>query len=257
MKAVDTAVARAALERIAGFGGYSVVHAVPSTSADGWRPTADLYADADGSLGALVEETRRRLGTSERRVAASILHQGHAARLWTITVGCVLTTGVLPALPPADLLWRSTPTSLVELGLATWHGWSVGAVAPGAVSPDVTEQIHRTVVDGHLRALERGLGELVSLSPQVLAGNTASALFGTLRVIPAGATPAAAELARALVDRPGLREAGRIGTGSRPPSYQRANCCLYYRVPGAGTCGDCVLRHPPTPTRRIQRHADS
>jgi hypothetical protein len=24
----------------------------------------------------------------------------------------------------------------------------------------------------------------------------------------------------------------------------RNNCCLYYRIPGGGTCGDCVLTPP-------------
>ncbi|MEU9111287.1 (2Fe-2S)-binding protein [Streptomyces sp. NPDC048483] len=31
-----------------------------------------------------------------------------------------------------------------------------------------------------------------------------------------------------------------------PLAYRRRNCCLYYRVPGMGTCGDCVLNRQKT-----------
>jgi iron complex transport system ATP-binding protein len=27
--------------------------------------------------------------------------------------------------------------------------------------------------------------------------------------------------------------------------YRRTSCCLYYRVPGGGLCGDCVLTTQP------------
>ena len=30
----------------------------------------------------------------------------------------------------------------------------------------------------------------------------------------------------------------------RGRALRRRNCCLYYRIPGGGTCGDCVLRRP-------------
>ncbi|WP_250213408.1 (2Fe-2S)-binding protein [Acrocarpospora catenulata] len=39
-------------------------------------------------------------------------------------------------------------------------------------------------------------------------------------------------------------ELGRLrGTGrfAGEPFFVRRSCCLYYRVPGGGTCGDCVL----------------
>jgi ferric iron reductase protein FhuF len=27
-----------------------------------------------------------------------------------------------------------------------------------------------------------------------------------------------------------------------PPDFLRNSCCLYYRLPDGGLCGDCVLR---------------
>ncbi|MGW5694872.1 (2Fe-2S)-binding protein, partial [Streptomyces asiaticus] len=44
-------------------------------------------------------------------------------------------------------------------------------------------------------------------------------------------------------DHPPLRDAGTLGTA--PLGYRRRTCCLYYRVPGGGLCGDCVLREAP------------
>jgi ferric iron reductase protein FhuF len=29
---------------------------------------------------------------------------------------------------------------------------------------------------------------------------------------------------------------------------RRRTCCLFYEVPGAGLCGDCVFDHPPGPS---------
>ncbi|PQM44543.1 Glutamate--cysteine ligase EgtA [Mycobacterium talmoniae] len=31
--------------------------------------------------------------------------------------------------------------------------------------------------------------------------------------------------------------------------YRRLSCCLYYRTPGGGLCGDCALTKKPTPRK--------
>ena len=36
------------------------------------------------------------------------------------------------------------------------------------------------------------------------------------------------------------------------PTGRRTTCCLYYRVPGGGLCGDCVFTHPPRSRARTQ-----
>jgi ferric iron reductase protein FhuF len=40
-----------------------------------------------------------------------------------------------------------------------------------------------------------------------------------------------------------LSTAPMSGTGSLSVGwgFRRRSCCLYYRVPGGGICGDCVL----------------
>ncbi|MFV2120727.1 (2Fe-2S)-binding protein, partial [Streptomyces sp. Act-28] len=34
----------------------------------------------------------------------------------------------------------------------------------------------------------------------------------------------------------------------RGPALRRRTCCLYYRCPGGGLCGDCVFDAPPRST---------
>jgi ferric iron reductase protein FhuF len=28
-------------------------------------------------------------------------------------------------------------------------------------------------------------------------------------------------------------------------TFRRQSCCLYYRLPGGGLCGDCCFQRPP------------
>ncbi|WP_410097523.1 (2Fe-2S)-binding protein [Streptomyces sp. Isolate_219] len=45
---------------------------------------------------------------------------------------------------------------------------------------------------------------------------------------------------------------------SPPLEYRRHNCCLYYRVPGAGYCDECVLnRRECTPPGNERRRVSS
>jgi ferric iron reductase protein FhuF len=78
-----------------------------------------------------------------------------------------------------------------------------------------------------------------SVSEQVLAGNAASAVFGALRM----ATLARPDVAdRALdVGARALAHPYLVGTGKPDLPFRRRSCCLFYRIPGGGTCDDCVL----------------
>lgn len=93
------------------------------------------------------------------------------------------------------------------------------------------------------------------VSPRVLWGNVASALGGAATMMAAQGADAG-DLIEGLLSREPL-----IGTAvlHRPDRHHRRtltrnNCCLYYRIPGGGTCGDCVLnvrqrRRRPAPQR--------
>ena len=85
------------------------------------------------------------------------------------------------------------------------------------------------------------------LSSRALYGNVASALADASAML-AGSCPARAEAAHRLTTQiltleplRGTGEFGRSGPGGPRLQFVRHSCCLPYRVPGAGTRGDCVL----------------
>lgn len=217
---------------------FTVAVADEAPARDGWQPVAALYAGDHGrALAALLTEAARRLDTDVRRVAGSILHQGFAARLWSSTLAAALHGGVVPQLTEHALYWRSTPASLLELL----------AVAPtGQRAPDdlaqLAELVRAASLDAHTARLADAVGAATSVSSTILAGNTASALVGTLRVlVDTGLDAQARTVARALLDDEALRDTGTFDLDATPPWLRRASCCLFYRTPGGGLCGDCVL----------------
>jgi ferric iron reductase protein FhuF len=117
--------------------------------------------------------------------------------------------------------------------------------ASGDLAEDLDARILRPIVAPVLEAF----GRTFALSPQVLWGNVASSLAGALTMLRT-ARPDRADAATQLVGQ--LLEHGTLaGTGDLDPagpSFVRRSCCLFYRVPGAGICGDCVLDEAPTPS---------
>ncbi|WP_171907136.1 (2Fe-2S)-binding protein, partial [Streptomyces niveus] len=49
-------------------------------------------------------------------------------------------------------------------------------------------------------------------------------------------------LGAVLLTHPDLRATGVAGDGT----FRRRSCCLYYRCPSGGLCGDCVFDRPPS-----------
>jgi hypothetical protein len=95
----------------------------------------------------------------------------------------------------------------------------------------------RPVVEPLTDAVRRSF----SLSRLVLEGNVVSAVAGALRMASA-ARPEVTGRAEATLDA--LLAGGPLaGTGRRLPdgTFVRRSCCLFYRLPGAGTCLDCIL----------------
>jgi len=210
----------------------------PGTGTDtaGFRPLAELYEDP-AVLADLVRAVAVRLGTDQPRVAASTLHLGTASRLWSVALACAALTGRVPDLGPDRLWWRPAPSGPLELWL-----------------PDVRERdetpvaaaLHHTVVTQNLVPWAEAVRRVSGVSPQTLSGNAASALIGAHRVLLAREPHAPHPVVRpvgAVLDRPPLSDAGTYHQAgpAEPLAFRRRNCCLYYRVPGAGTCGDCVL----------------
>lgn len=221
-----------ALADVAALGPFFAVSIDPAEAADPlWRPFPD-------GVERLIETTAARLSAVEPRVAASTAQLSLAARLWSPVLGCALLHGVVPEL--TTLRHRPAAPGVVPLWLAQVRGRRCER------AQDLAEAVYRTVVDTQLKTINAFVRERVPLAEGLLWGNAASALIGALRVI-AAARPARADAARDLAAR--LLALGRLrGTGTlHGPGlgFRRRSCCLYYRVPGGGLCGDCCLEEPP------------
>lgn len=212
---------------LAGLTGLGPFFTLAVGDGDGvWRPVAEAYAEG---LPHLVAGCVARYGTPEHRVAASVVQLGHAARLWSPVLGCVLVHGVVPDL--ADLRQQAHGPAL---RLPAARGW----YAPEG--EDLVQAVYRLVMDEHLAVLAAGLR--VKIAPGLLLGNAGSALAGAahvlLRARPDLRGPLT-HLAERLLDTAALRGTGEF-TGP-DLAFRRRSCCLYYRVPGGERCGDCSL----------------
>lgn len=214
------------LRRVAEVGPYFAVTTGP-VAGTGWRPVRALYEDA-AVLAALVRRVGVRLGTAETRVAASILFQGYSARLWSVSLGALVREGCVPDLDLDSLLWRDEDGT-VRLHLEPAEGWR------GARLEDV---LRRNIIADHLGPLSTAVHRLCPLADQLLWGNAAAALLGAARMLDGAAAGAARVVVDRLLAQEPLRGAVEEGADG---SHRRRSCCLYYRVPGAGVCGDCVL----------------
>lgn len=83
----------------AGPGGFFALRTAPVPEG-GHLALARLYAGEDAPLTGRIDTVAARLGTTERRVAASVAHLGLAARLWSTALGPAVLLGASPACGP-------------------------------------------------------------------------------------------------------------------------------------------------------------
>ncbi|WP_458249383.1 (2Fe-2S)-binding protein [Streptomyces sp. MAI_2237] len=229
---VDLDPELAALRALGGFfvlrTGGAPPSALPSLAETyGYRPSG---AQGDPVV-SRVEKVAAALRTPEPRVAASVFQLGFAARLWSVTLGCALAYGAVPDLDPALLHWDPGASAPGDLWLSE--------ARPLPADP---ETVAGVVLHAHLEPLAEALRARYRIAPGLLRGNAASALAGTARQL----GPAARPLTAALLAHPLLAGTGTL-TGA---AFRRRSCCLYYRVPGGGVCGDCCFTRPPRPSAR-------
>jgi ferric iron reductase protein FhuF len=187
----------------------------------------------------LVDAVGAWLGTPERRVAASMVVLGYAARLVGPTVAVMLRDGVLLDARPARVSYAYAP----ERGFRLWLDEATGWRGP---APELRTRWCRDVVDDHLGALVVAVRAVVPVAAGLLWGNVASGLAGALQaLVRDGAVPAGQCYAAGveLLEHGPLRGSGHL---SGELTFLRRSCCLYYRLDGGGYCGDCPL---PTPEK--------
>ncbi|MEG8280271.1 (2Fe-2S)-binding protein [Streptomyces sp. AHA2] len=211
------------------------------TLAQAYAPTAP---DVPGNpLVLRLRNVAAALNTREVRVAASVTQQGLAARLWSVALGSAVLCGAVPDLDAGRLRWDPAAGAPDDLRLT-----AVRALPADAAT------IADVVLRGHLDPLAQALRAHCRLAPGLLRGNAASGLAGAARELDrwarrhgrADAAARAGSLTAELLARPGLAGAGTL-TGT---AFRRRSCCLYYRVPGGGVCGDCCFPRPPRSSAR-------
>ncbi|KOX15716.1 (2Fe-2S)-binding protein [Nocardiopsis sp. NRRL B-16309] len=209
----------------------------------GLRPVADCTAEEAARQ---VAHVRERLAAAsgggpasvEWRVAASLFHQGLATRLLAPVLAAGLCHGVL--LDARAFGWR--PGAPVEPVTRQRRAPRVRGGTAG-----VADWVHATVVTGAAARVAESLTAAGRVAPGLLRGNTAAALAGAVRALGAdrpGVRAAAESVARDLLARPALAGTGgyRGVDAAGLAVFRRSTCCLYYRLPGGGLCGDCALR---------------
>ncbi len=243
----------------------------PWADGGGWRP-ASLLADDPAVLAERVTNARHvlagRAGIAAAdvadRVAASIVFLGLASRLVSPPLGAAVIGGVVPFLTLDSLWWRPVDGGPVPLAARRVTGWQTARTAvvghlDDADLDDAAALLSQHCVRDVIGPVASAFQARFRLSPLVLQGNTASALAGAAGML-AVSFPDRAEVtgrltAKILATEP-LRGAGELVQPdvAQPRRFLvRRSCCLFYRVPGAGTCGDCVLT--PEHVRRQQWQA--
>jgi FhuF 2Fe-2S C-terminal domain len=199
------------------------------TAGAGWRPFTDLLdpAVAAERVGVARDTLVTMFGldpaTVPVRVVASVTFLGVASRL----LAPPLVTPRYPA--PEQLFWKPVAGG----------PWPMACTARPTEKPAEEDGLFRDrILLGLVAPLLAVFQAEFRLSPKVLWGNVSSALAGAAGQLD---DPAVWATVAELLDVAPL-----AGTADlRGRALRRRNCCLYYRIPGGGTCGDCVLRRTP------------
>jgi hypothetical protein len=205
-----------------------------------WRALSDLgNAAGRKALDEAVNQLAAYFQSPDRRPVASLLQMSAAARLASPLLAAAADSGIVPDLQPRAVRVGFTTAGAVRLRLAEMPDGITGT------PDDLAPAVRRQLLDGPLAFFTRCLRRVASLSPHVTTGNLASTLAAATRMIDTGREEPRARdlLARLLRDEP-LRSAGQLETADRAADgwrFRRRNCCLFYRIPGGGTCGDCIL----------------
>ena len=240
---------RAGLDDVAGLGPFFAVDTRPPTGP-GWRPLVDLHGDP-AVLQIRFAQVRAVLGDVDDRVVASITFQGLAARLLSPPVATAAVHGVAPLLDPESVRFRTSEQS-------PWPvSWPEPRGVPAPDPADAAALLAGSLVDGVLAPLVAAVRAQVPVAERLLWGNVASSAAAAARLAGEG-RPAAAPRAGALAAHL-LRTGPLAGTGDLRPApggrwtFRRRSCCLFYRVPGGGLCGDCGLDAVPGTGRPAAR----
>lgn len=219
------------------------------TADAGWRPLRELAERPDVLVERVAAARRLLAGRSrvpvdqiEERAAASIVFLGLAARLVSPAFACAALADQVPDLSIERLWWK--PVEGGPWPMARSAGEPLDPAAP--VAENLADELDARILAAVVAPVLGSFATTFSLSSQVLWGNVASSLAGAQTML-AAAHPDRAAAGRSLLgrllERGTLRATGDLDVAGTP--FRRRSCCLFYRMPGAGICGDCVLTDVP------------
>jgi iron complex transport system ATP-binding protein len=198
--------------------------------------------DSSAAARALVDAVGGLLGTPERRVAASMVVLGYAARLVGPAVAVLLRDGIVLDLRPERIRYSYRADRGFRLTAPEPAGWAGPA-------GQLADQWCRHIVDGHLRGLVAAVRADTPVAAGLLWGNIASGLVGAVRTVTqhagpdggSGSAESNAALAGRLLGYGPLAGSGDLTVHGGRVNFVRRSCCLYYRLDGGGMCADCAL----------------
>ncbi|WP_447688992.1 (2Fe-2S)-binding protein [Mycolicibacterium sp. A43C] len=223
-------------------GGYFALPRSASTAQQAFVPYARL-ADPDvvaRFVAATRAATARAQGiaidTIPASVAASSFQLGVAARLLSPMIAAALCHNAVPMLTSSALSFAADGHSPVfTVGDVEIRPTGNVETAAGAVSELLTDLFD---------PLNRELRNSMRLSEKICRGNLISAANGAVTVLAMSLPDIERDgraLIRALSSMQPLADTAHHTRGR----FTRRSCCLFYKVPGAGLCGDCVLTELP------------
>ncbi|WP_367127154.1 (2Fe-2S)-binding protein [Saccharothrix sp. HUAS TT1] len=195
----------------------------PFFALDVGRPGDDWHGGEELLSGPALPDALDRIAaryrTGERRVAASLFFLGYAARVLSPVVAARAVGGVAPDVRPANLWWR---------------------YGPDGVQVRLKEPVRGVGIAESLEPVVDAVRAITPVARGLLWGNAASNAAGALRTISRSGVDCGAVIDELFAGPP------FGGTGEFIPfpgevAFRRRSCCLYYRLDGGGTCGDCPL----------------
>jgi ferric iron reductase protein FhuF len=193
-------------------------------------PPARSAGDFADAVPDLLSAVAAGTGAREPRVAASLVVLGYSARLLGPSLAVLLRDGLVLDAAPARVRFDYAAGTGFRLALAAPAGWE---------GPGVAARWREIVVADHLAMVVAAVRARVPVAAGLLWGNVASGLVGTVAaLVRADVVTGAAGLAfsSSVLSGPPLAGTGELDGG---PRLRRRSCCLYYRLPGGGYCGDC------------------
>jgi ferric iron reductase protein FhuF len=236
-----------ALRTAASVGPYFAVEL--DAEGPSWRRFADLVetgAVLRDRVGAVRAVLARRAGLDvdaiDERAVASLDSLALAARLIAPPFAAAVLTGTVPVLDIGGVRWQEVIGGPIPVAF-------LDANAAVADRPqEIAGLLDACVIRNVVAPLVDAFGTQFRLSAKVLWGNVASALGGAATMLSTAPDSRHAQralrVAEELLGGGSLRGHGRYVRPwpERPERFfVRHSCCLFYRIPGGGTCADCVL----------------